>query len=117
MLKFVNAEGGVFHILHSTKDLFEVNISWLILYFCFVKAIVKIYRNNIYGVMGTLVFHILLFSVFLLAEVDMKGSVREEVLLIEFPEVLPEEEETGKEEEKKEDAEPMASPRDRKSVV
>ncbi len=61
--------------------------------------------------MGTLVFHILLFSVFLLAEVDMKGSVREEILLIEFPEILPEEEEKIQEEEKQEDAEPIASPR------
>jgi len=43
--------------------------------------------------MGTLVFHILLFSVFLLADVDMKGNVKEEVLLIEFPDILPELEE------------------------
>lgn len=37
--------------------------------------------------MGTLVFHILLFSFFLLAEVDMKGNIREEPLLIEFPDL------------------------------
>jgi hypothetical protein len=42
--------------------------------------------------MGTLVFHILLITAFLLAEVDMKGSIREEPLVIEFPEILPEEE-------------------------
>jgi hypothetical protein len=42
--------------------------------------------------MGTLVFHILLIAAFLLAEVDMKGSIREEPLVIEFPEILPEEE-------------------------
>ena len=35
--------------------------------------------------MGTLIFHILLFSFFLLAEVDMKGNIKEEPLLIEFP--------------------------------
>ncbi len=40
--------------------------------------------------MGTLVFHILLVSLFLLAEVDMKGTVQEEELLIEFPDFLPE---------------------------
>ena len=45
------------------------------------------YKRNIYGVMGTLVFHILLFSVFLLAEVDMKGTIEEEALLIEFPDL------------------------------
>lgn len=40
--------------------------------------------------MGTLVFHILLVSIFLLAEIDMKGTVQEEELLIEFPDFLPE---------------------------
>lgn len=39
--------------------------------------------------MGTLAFHILIFSVFLLADVDMKGDVKEEVLLIEFPDIVP----------------------------
>lgn len=38
--------------------------------------------------MGTLVFHILLFSVFLIADIDIKGTVEEEPLLIEFPEEL-----------------------------
>jgi hypothetical protein len=40
--------------------------------------------------MGTLIFHILLLSFFLLADVNMKGKVQEEELLIEFPDVLPE---------------------------
>ncbi|SHE96545.1 hypothetical protein SAMN05444274_103109 [Mariniphaga anaerophila] len=40
--------------------------------------------------MGTLIFHILLVSVFLLADVDMKGTAYEEELLIEFPELIPE---------------------------
>lgn len=66
--------------------------SWFILYFCFVKYLVKIYRRYIYGVMGTLLFHILLFASFLLAEVDMKGNIKEEPLVIEFPDILPEEE-------------------------
>jgi len=38
-----------------------------------VGKLYKIYKRNIYGVIGTLVFHIMLFSVFLLAEVDMKS--------------------------------------------
>lgn len=58
----------------------------------------KIYKRNIYGVMGTLVFHILLLSAFLLAEVDMKGNVKEEELLIEFPEELLNEPELPEEE-------------------
>jgi hypothetical protein len=48
----------------------------------------NLYKRNIYGVMGTLVFHIILFSFFLLAEVDMKGNIQEEEILIEFPEEL-----------------------------
>ena len=42
-------------------------------------------------------FHILLFSAFLLAEVDMKGNLKEEELLIEFPDLPPEEELTAEE--------------------
>lgn len=40
--------------------------------------------------MGTLVFHILLFSAFLLADVDIKGNVKEEAIVIEFPDNIPE---------------------------
>ncbi|MBT3385926.1 MAG: hypothetical protein HN778_02120 [Prolixibacteraceae bacterium] len=58
----------------------------------------KIYKRNIYGVMGTLIFHILLVSLFLLAEIDMKGKVKEEELIIEFPDILPELEESVEEE-------------------
>ena len=48
--------------------------------------------------MGTLVFHIVLLSAFLLAEVEMKGNVAEEELLIEFPEELLNEPELPEEE-------------------
>lgn len=48
----------------------------------------ELYRRNVYGVIGTLVFHILLFSAFLLADVDIKGNVKEEAILIEFPEEM-----------------------------
>lgn len=67
-----------------------------------MSLIGKIYRRNIYGVIGTLVFHILLVSTFLLADVDMKGNVREEILLIEFPELPPEPENIEKEIEEQE---------------
>jgi len=53
--------------------------------------------------MGTLLFHILLFASFLLAEVEMKGNIKEEQLLIEFPDILPDEEEIIPREEKPED--------------
>ncbi len=64
-----------------------------------MKLIGKIYKRNIYGVMGTLVFHILVVLMFLLADVDMKGSVKEEPLLIEFPDILPDPEEVQEEQE------------------
>jgi len=57
--------------------------------------------------MGTLIFHILLFSTFLLAEVEMKGTVQEEELLIEFPEELISEPEVLEEEELPDQGEPV----------
>lgn len=63
-----------------------------------MKKLREIYKRNIYGVMGTLVFHIVLLSAFLLAEVEMKGNVAEEELLIEFPEELLNEPELPEEE-------------------
>jgi hypothetical protein len=57
--------------------------------------------------MGTLIFHILLFSAFLLAEVEMKGTVQEEELLIEFPEELISEPEPLEEEELPDQGEPV----------
>ncbi len=68
-----------------------------------MNYLVKIYRRNIYGVIGTLVFHIILFSALLFAEVGMKGNIKEEQLLIEFPDILPEEEEKAPEEQKPDD--------------
>ena len=65
-------------------------------------GIKNIYKRNIYGVIGTLVFHILLVSAFLLAEIDMKGNVKEEEIIIEFPDIpepeLPDETQEIKEE-------------------
>ena len=68
-----------------------------------MSKIGEIYRNNIYGIMGTLIFHILLFLAFILAEVDMKGNVQEEELLIEFPDVLPEPEDVVEEEQEQQE--------------
>lgn len=69
----------------------------VIFYICGVSKFAQIYRRNIYGVMGTLVFHILVFASFLLADVNMKGRPQEEVLLVEFPD-LPSEPEMPEEE-------------------
>ncbi len=54
---------------------------------------IRIYRRNIYGIIGTLLFHIFVFSAFLIAEVKIKGNIKEEPLVIEFPDILPEKEE------------------------
>lgn len=62
----------------------------LIFYICRVQKLITIYKRNIYGVIGTLIFHILLFASFLLANVNIKGNVKEEDILIEFPDNIPE---------------------------
>ena len=62
----------------------------------------KIYRRNIYGVMGTLIFHILLFSTFLLADINIKGNVKEEEIIIDFPNIPPEPEKPVEEQAKQE---------------
>ncbi|MFV0266025.1 MAG: hypothetical protein ACK5HT_02710 [Draconibacterium sp.] len=68
----------------------------------------EIYRRNIYGVMGTLVFHILLFTAFLLADIDKKGNIKEEVILIEFPDNIPEPELPEEEPEQQEEQQQQA---------
>lgn len=57
-------------------------------------------------------FHILIVSSFLLADVDMKGNVKEEVLLIEFPDIIPEPEEVLEPEPKEEINDPANSTTD-----
>ena len=71
-----------------------------------MQKLKKLYQENIYGVIGTLAFHILLFSSFLLAKVDIKGEVKEEPIIIDFtaieeltPEILEEELEDNQEDE------------------
>lgn len=70
----------------------------------------EIYRKNIYGVIGTLVFHILLFTAFLLADIDKKGNIREEAILIEFPDNIPEPELPEEEPEQQESQQEQVSP-------
>ena len=67
-----------------------------------MQKLKKLYRDHIYGVMGTLIFHILLLSSFLLADVNLKGEVKEEPIVIEFAvdeEDIPEETEDEKSED------------------
>jgi len=70
-----------------------------------VSKIGDIYKRNIYGVMGTLIFHILLFSVFLLADVNIKGNVKEEAIVIDFPDLPPEPEKPAEEQKQEQQEE------------
>lgn len=62
----------------------------------------ELYRKNAYGIMGTLVFHILFVSAFLVAELKKEGDIKEEAILLDFTapkeEKLPEEKIEKKEE-------------------
>jgi hypothetical protein len=89
----------------------------LILYFCPVGKFYEIYKRNIYGVIGTLVFHILLLSVFLIADVDMKGNLQEEELLIELPELAVNEDIAEEEQETREQQESEPSPNEASSPL
>lgn len=71
-----------------------------------MSKIGDIYKRNIYGVMGTLIFHILLFSAFLLADVNIKGNVKEKALIIDFPELPPEPEKPAEEQTKQKEEVP-----------
>ncbi len=51
----------------------------------------RIYKENIYGIIGTLIFHILLVSVLLLSEINVKSVISENDIVIEIPFVQEEE--------------------------
>ena len=57
--------------------------------------------------MGTLVFHIFIVGIFLLAEMDLKKEMTEEAVIIEFPIEIPEEE--IREEISQEELQPMTA--------
>ena len=61
-----------------------------------MSSIKQLYRKNIYGVMGTLIFHILVVAIFWLAELNKNVKIeKEEAVLIDFH-VLEKMEETPK---------------------
>jgi len=49
-----------------------------------MSGIKALYHKYIYGLMGTLIFHILLFTSFLIAEIDYNGKVVEQTIEIDF---------------------------------
>ncbi len=58
-----------------------------------MKSLVRIYKHNIYSIIGTLVFHILLVGVFLIAEIDIQQKIRENEVIVEIPVELIEQDE------------------------
>lgn len=65
-----------------------------------MSSIKELYRRNVYGVMGTLIFHILLVAGFLVAELNLNVKIeKEEAILLDFT-AAPEKEEKIQEPEK-----------------
>lgn len=86
-----------------------------------MSLIKKLYHQYIYGLMGTLIFHILLFSSLLIAEIDLKKEIKEEMIVLELsvPEDLKEEElkeEKATEEEKSNDQNTRSTQNERGSA-
>lgn len=83
-----------------------------------MSSIKELYRRNVYGVMGTLIFHILLVAGFLVAELNLNVKIeKEEAILLDFT-AAPEKEEKIQEPEKspeKSEALENSAPNDRSS--
>jgi len=83
-----------------------------------MSSIKELYRRNVYGVMGTLIFHILLVAGFLVAELNLNVKIeKEEAILLDFT-AAPEKEEKNQEPEKfpeKSEASENSTPNDRSS--
>ncbi|MFV0376456.1 MAG: energy transducer TonB [Mangrovibacterium sp.] len=68
-----------------------------------MRGLKKLYHENIYGIIGTLLFHVLLLGAILLAQVRVEGEIKEEEIIIDFSQANKEPEEEKPEEEKPED--------------
>ena len=82
MLKFVKIE---WFAIVGERRYFIPESKGLFIFLLLMKRLLKIYRSNIYGVMGTLVFHILLLAFFLLAEMGMRRDMKEAEVVVEIP--------------------------------
>ncbi|GET31651.1 hypothetical protein PbJCM13498_05140 [Prolixibacter bellariivorans] len=51
-----------------------------------MKKLKELYRRNIYGVIGTLAFHLILLSIFLLAELKTSKQPKDEGIILDFTE-------------------------------
>ncbi len=66
----------------------------------------KTYQENIYGIMGTLIFHIALVSGILLSEIKLKGEIKEEPVIIDFTAVEEEKPEAADEKQQEDENTP-----------
>lgn len=49
-----------------------------------MKKLKNLYKDNTYAIIITLAFHLAIFSFLLLAEVKIKGTIREEAIVVDF---------------------------------
>lgn len=68
-----------------------------------MRGLKKLYHENIYGIIGTLLFHVLLLGTILLAQVRVEGEIKEEEIIIDFSQAKEEPEPEKQEEEKTEE--------------
>jgi hypothetical protein len=50
-----------------------------------MKSLIALYKYNIYGIIGTLLFHTILMGIFLISEINHEGGIREDAMEIEIP--------------------------------
>ena len=77
----------------------------------------KLYKENVYGIMGTLVFHILLMGSFLLSEVKLKGETGEEPVIINFDDTQEKANETPEEKQQEPEQEDENTPSNDQSAT
>lgn len=76
-----------------------------------MQRLKKLYRENINGIIGTLVFHILLFVFIILANVKVKEDMQEEEIIVDFSQVE-ETPEVKEEQQSQEDENTPSTPQD-----
>lgn len=68
-----------------------------------MQSLKNLYQKNIYGIIGTLLFHVVLLGSILLAQVKVKKEVAEEEIIIDFNQPVEELKEEKPEEQKNEE--------------
>jgi hypothetical protein len=78
----------------------------------------KFFRNNLYGILGTIIFHLILLIVFLIAKIGQVKKAKEQAIAIEFVQQLPDIEKIIEQKKKKlaEEMEPL-SEQTRKNIA